>query len=64
MKLSRLIDLAYRCEYVNLEELDVIIEFAHTWQDLLDTQLEDLHLSRLDLEEHERDYLSIGGQKL
>ena len=64
MKLSRLIDLAYRCEYAGLEELEVLQEFAHTWQDLLDAQLEDLHLSRLDLEEQESDYLSIGGVKL
>lgn len=41
-----------------------LIEFEQTWSDLLDTQLEDLHLSRLDLEEMEKDYLCIGGQKL
>lgn len=41
-----------------------LIEFEQTWSDLLDTQLEDLHLSRLDLEEQERDFLNIGGIKL
>ena len=64
MNLSRLIDLAYRCEYVELEELEDIQEFEHTWHDLLDTQLEDLHLSRLDLEGMEKDFISIGGLKL
>ena len=64
MNLSRLIDLAYGCDFVGLDELNDIQEFAHTWQDLLGTQLEDLHLSKLDLEEQESDYLSIGGVKL
>ena len=50
MKLSRLLDLAYMCEYVELDEFGDIKEFEQTWSDLLDTQLEDLHLSRLELE--------------
>ena len=44
--------------------LDSVLDFAKTWNALLDTSLEDLHLSRLDLEEQESDYLSIGGCKL
>lgn len=40
-----------------------LIEFERSWTNLLDTNLEDLHLSRLDLEEQESDYLSIGGTK-
>ncbi len=48
----------------DVEALDAIIEFYQTWYNLMETPLEDLHLSRLDLEEQESDYLSIGGQKL
>lgn len=68
MNLAHLIDLARWAsamdEYSTLEEYEDIKDFAKTWHDLLDTQLEDLHLSRLDLEEQESDYLSIGGCKL
>lgn len=64
MTLDRLLDLAYMCEYVELEEFGDIKEFEKTWHDLLDTQLEDLHLSRTDLDEMEKDFLSIGGVKL
>lgn len=63
MTLDRLCELAYMCEYVGLDELGEINGFTKTWHDLLDSQLEDLHLSRQDLEEQERDYLSIGGTK-
>ena len=48
----------------DIATLDEILGFYETWYNLTDTPLEDLHLSRLDLEEQERDYLSIGGQKL
>ena len=45
-------------------DINDLIEFEQTWSNLLDTQLEDLHLSRLDLEEQERDFLNIGSTKL
>lgn len=64
MKLARLLELAYMCEYVELDEFGDIQEFSKTWDNLLDVQLEDLHLSRLDLEEQERDFLNIEGTKL
>lgn len=64
MTLDRLFDLAYMCEYIELEEFGDIKEFRETWRDLLDTQLEDLHLSRLDPDGMEKDFLSIGGYKL
>lgn len=47
-----------------IEECDEIVMFSVSWYDLLNTSLEDLHLSRLDLDEQERDYLSIEGSKL
>jgi len=47
-----------------VEEMNEITMFYECWYDLQDTSLEDLNLSRLDLEEQESDYLSIGGQKL
>lgn len=62
MTLDRLCELAYMCEYVELEELGEIKEFTKTWNNLLDVQLEDIHLSRLDLED--KDFVSIGGIKL
>ena len=48
----------------DLAALDEITMFSECWYDLLDTSLEDLNLSRLDLDEQERDYLSIEGSKL
>ena len=47
-----------------VEEADEITMFSECWYELLNTSLEDLNLSRLDLDEQEQDFLSIGGQKL
>ena len=64
MTLNRLCELAYMCEYVELEELGAIKGFTETWSNLLDVQLENLRLSRLDLDGMEQDFISIGGYKL
>lgn len=66
MKLRELIMMAgaYADLRWNDYAMNDIIEFERTWTDLLDTNLEDLHLSKLNLEEQDYDYLSIKGVKL
>lgn len=68
MNLAHLVDLARWAaamdEYSSFDDYEDIKDFAKTWHDMLNVELEDLHLSRLDLEEQERDFLNIGGIKL
>lgn len=45
-------------------ELMEIFTLCDQWNELLDTPLEDLHLSRLDLDEMQKDYCSIPGVAL
>lgn len=49
---------AYNCDDIN-----ELTEFIDRWSGLLNTPLEDLHLSRLDLDGMEKDFLSISGYK-
>lgn len=51
-------------ELGTIEERTEITMFADTYNDLLSTSLEDLNLSRLDLDEMEQDFLSISGERL
>lgn len=46
------------------DDITDISLFTDRWSDLLDTPLEDLHLSRLDLDEMERDYMQLTGCKI
>ena len=46
MTLDRLLELAYMCEYVELNEFGDIKEFTKRWHTLLNVELEDLQLSR------------------
>ena len=45
-------------------ELVELLGVTDQWYDLLDTPLEDLHLSRLDLDGMEKDFVSINGSRI
>lgn len=65
MKLGRLILLAIHNPSLTLEESADILDFVRSESpETLATSLEDLKLSRLDLDKMEEDFLSIGGYKL
>lgn len=65
MKAGRLIILALQNPSIKLEETADILDFIRSESpETLTTSLEDLKLSRLDLDGMEKDFLSIGGTKL
>lgn len=64
MKLKELIKYAYNGACASIPAMTDIESFREQYYDLLDTPLEDLHLTRLDLDEMEKDYMNIGGCKL
>ena len=65
MKLGRLILLAIHNPSLTLKESADILDFVRSESpEILTTSLEDLKLSRLDLDGMEKDFLSIGGYKL
>lgn len=65
MKLARLILLAINNPSLTVQESADILDFVLSESpENLNSTLEDLHLSRLDLDDMEKDFLSIGGYKL
>ena len=64
MKSGRLFLLALRSPEIKLEETAEILNYMRENNDVLTDSLEDLKLSRLDLDGMEQDFLSIGGYKL
>ena len=61
MKAGRLFLLALHSPEIKLEEL---LDWIRENDDILPEALEDLKLSRLDLDGMEKDFLSIGGYKV
>ena len=64
MKAGRLFLLALHNPEIKLEETAELIDWIRENDDLLPEALEDLKLSRLDLDGMEQDFISIGGYKL
>ena len=64
MKAGRLFLLALRSPEIKIEETAELIDWIRENDDLLPEALEDLKLSRLDLDGMEQDFISIGGYKL
>lgn len=64
MKADRLFLLALHSPEIKIEETAELIDWIRENNDLLPETLEDLKLSRLDLDGMEKDFLSIGGCKL
>lgn len=65
MKAGRLFLLALHNPSIKLEETADILDFIRSESpDTLTAALEDLKLSRLDLDGMEKDFLSIGGVKI
>lgn len=64
MKAGRLFLLALHSPEIKIEETAELIDWIRENDDLLPEALEDLKLSRLDLDGMEKDFLSIGGYKL
>ena len=65
MKAGRLLILALQNPSIKLEENADILDFIRSESpETLTSALEDLKLSRLDLDGMEKDFLSIGGCKL
>ena len=65
MKTGRLFLLALQNPQIKLDEKSEILAFIHEMDlETFTSPLEDLKLSRLDLDGMEKDFLSIGGCKL
>lgn len=64
MKAGRLFLLALHSPEIKIEETAELIDWIRENDDLLPEALEDLKLSRLDLDGMEKDFISIGGCKL
>lgn len=64
MKAGRLFLLALHSPEIKLEETAELIDWIRENGDILPESLEDLKLSRLDLDGMEKDFVSIGGYKL
>ena len=64
MKAGRLFLMALHSPEIKLEETAEILNYMRENDDVLTDSLEDLKLSRLDLNGMEKDFLSIGGYKL
>ena len=64
MKAGRLFLLALHSPEIKLEETAELIDWIRENDNILPDALEDLKLSRLDLDGMEQDFISIGGYKL
>ena len=64
MKAGQLFLLALHSPEIKLEETTEILNHMRENYDVLTDSLEDLRLSRLDLDGMEKDFISIGGYKL
>lgn len=64
MKAGKMFLYALHCPEISLDETSEILSFIREHDDILDDSLEDLRISRLDLDGMEKDFISIGGQKL
>lgn len=64
MKAGRLFLLALHSQEIKINETAEIVDWIRENGDILPENLEDLKLSRLDLDGMEKDFLSIGGYKL
>jgi len=64
MKAGRLFLIALHSPEIKLEETAELIDWIRENGDILPESLEDLRLSRLDLDGMEKDFISIGGYKL
>ena len=64
MKAGRLFLLALHNPEIKLEETAELIDWIRENDDLLPEALEDLKLSRLDLDGMEQDFINIGGVKI
>ena len=64
MKAGRLFLLALKSPEIKLTETAEILDWIRENGDILPESLEDLKLSRLDLDGMEQDFISIGGYKL
>lgn len=68
MTLANLLQLAYYGagldDNATAADCQEIRAFADLWYENRNDAIEDLHLSRLDLDGMEKDFLSIGGCKL
>ena len=64
MRAGRLFLLALHSPEIKLAETAELIDWIRENDDLLPEALEDLKLSRLDLDGMEQDFISIGGYKL
>ena len=64
MKAGRLFLLALHSPKIKLTETAELLDWIRENGDILPESLEDLKLSRLDLDGMEKDFISIGGYKL
>jgi len=64
MKAGRLFLLALHSPEIKIDETAELLDWIRENGDILPESLEDLKLSRLDLDGMEKDFLSIGGYKL
>jgi hypothetical protein len=64
MKAGRLFILALHSPEIKIDETAELIDWIRENDDLLPEALEDLKLSRLDLDGMEQDFLSITGSKI
>ena len=64
MKAGRLFLLALHSPEIKLTETAELLDWIRENGDILPESLEDLKLSRLDLDGMEKDFISIGGYKL
>ena len=64
MKAGRLFLLALHSPEIKLEETAELLDWIRENDDILPEALEDLKLSRLDLDGMEKDFLSIGVYKV
>ena len=64
MKAGRLFLLALHSPEIKIGETAELLDWIRENDDILPESLEDLKLSRLDLDGMEQDFISIGGCKL
>ncbi len=64
MKAGKMFLAALHSPEISLDETTEILNFIREHDDILDDSLEDLRISRLDLDGMEKDFISIGGYKL
>lgn len=64
MKAGRLFLMALHSPEIKIDETAELLDWIRENSDILTESLEDLKLSRLDLDGMEQDFISIGGYKL